>query len=994
MIRDFPDVDLSACAREPIQIPGAIQPHGALLVASLDGSTVTHASANLGKVLGIVPSKALGRRLDRVLGAQAAGELVGAALHDGNRLGRMHSIESGGGKSLHLRAHRSGERICIDIEPTLSDPRERPPFTLAQAVLESFQTAHNRVELCELAVRGLRSILGYDRVMAYRFGAEGHGEVIAEALASDLDPYLGQRYPASDIPQQARDLYLRQRVGVIGDSSYDPVPLLADPALADASPVDLTHSVLRSVSPVHREFMRNMKTAASLTIGLASRDEHGGLYLWGMLVCHHSTPRVPGPEFRAFADTIGQVVSLLLEGHGAAEVAAERADRNETLHLLVSQLGNGATLLETFSRLRVELLHLVDAGGALVRFRGETLAIGRVPDQAVVERALELLDVGPVRATVAVDDLGLRHPELAAAAPIASGALLLPLDESGGDAILWFRPEKTRTVVWGGNPDKPAIPNPVTGMISPRASFEAWKEVVHGHSDAWTPADLALAAELGRSIEVEVGRRTKQARDLFDRIFESSPTALLLVGPHGIIKMLNVKAEAVFGYGRDELVGQPLEILMPKRFRAGHVGLRVEFQAHATSRPMGSGRDLVGLRKDGSEFPVEITLSPIDTHDLGGIPMVQASITDITARLADERAKRLMQEQLQSIAKNVPAMIGYWNRDLICEFANELYRTVFGIAPERIIGTSLRDLLGEEGYANNEAHVTRVLAGEEQRFERTLITADGGEFIADAHYVPDFDDRDEVRGFYVLATDVSRLRRAQLELEDLNAKLRFTNNELDQFVYTASHDLRSPLRGITSLTQFVLEDDHSLNPQTQERIMAIAGRARRMQNLLNDVLAYARAGKGAGPIGAPMTAADLVDEIAATLSVPADFTISKDPSLASVMVHSVPLTQVLQNLISNAINHHDKPAGTIRLAAVDQGTHWRFSVTDDGPGIAEAYRESIFKMFTTLKRRDEVEASGIGLALVRKLVTLHGGSCGVESAPVRGASFWFEWPKI
>jgi PAS domain S-box-containing protein len=885
MISDLPAFDPRACAQEPIQIPGAIQPHGALLVASRDGSVITHASANLAKFLGVDPSSVLGRPLEQALGAEAVRALIGRGLHDASQSSRLHVLASSGGRMLQLRSHGSQHRLCIDIETTSTEPWQRPYFTLAQSVLESFKAAHNRLELCELAVRGLRSVLGYDRVMAYRFGEDGHGEVIAESRGEHVVPYLGQHYPASNIPAQARALYLRQRVGVIVDAAYAPVPLLAA-AADDGVPVDLTHSSLRSVSPMHRAFMLDMQTAASLTVALVSGNEAAGLRLWGMLVCHHSTPREPGPELRAIADTIGQVVSVLLDGHGAAELYAERTARNETLRLLVSRLGDDAPLLDTLAALGSELLRLADATGALVRVDGALLSLGNGPEPALGERVMALLSRPGSRELVAVDDLGLRHPELADAAQVASGALLLPLDDDGADAILWFRPEKMRTLVWGRDPAEPANPDSVTGSISPPKSLEAWKQVVRGRAESWTAADVALATELGRSIDSEIARRTEHARDLFDRIFESSPSGLLLLGPHGLIKMVNKQACEIFGYRREELLGQPLELLMPERGRAAHVGHRVQFHAKPVLRRMGQERGLLAMRKDGSEFQVEITLNPLDPNALGGVPMIQASITDITSRLADQRDKRLAQERMETVG-----------------------------------------------------------------------------------------------------------RQARLALEDLNAKLTFTNNELDQFVYTASHDLRSPLRAISSLVQFVLEDDHALCAETQSRMLLIAGRARRMQNLLDDVLAYARAGKGGGPLGPLVNAGELVDDIVATLMVPAGFEIERDESVAAALVHAVPLNQVLHNVIANAIKHHDKPSGRVRVAALDEGAHWRFSVTDDGPGIAAAYRQAVFKMFTTLKRRDEVEASGIGLALVHKLVTLQGGKCGVESAPDRGACIWFEWPK-
>jgi PAS domain S-box-containing protein len=862
--------DLTPCAREAIHVPQAIQSHGALLVASADGNCITHASANLAAILGAAPEDCLDRPPGSVLGSEACDLLLGAGLHAANTTGLTHTLVRPRAAALHLRAFRSGRSVCIDIEPVRTEPWQRPPLWRVQSILDSFRAATGVDDLCRLAVTGLRAVTGYDRVMGYRFGADGHGEVIAEDCAP-LEPYLGQRYPASDIPAQARQLYLRQPVGVIADSGYTPVPLLGRAGARDHAPIDLTHSALRSVSPLHREFMRNMHTAASMTIGLASGGASAAPTLWGMLVCHHLTPRYPSPELRAAAEVIGQVVSLLLHNQMTAEVYAERARRDATLRTLLTGLTSAAPPIETLLALGGDLLRLVNASGAVVRFAGNHHSLGAAPGPQLAAAIGAALRPVRHRAALGVDDLGLRHPEFAAEAANYSGVLVLPLGETGKDAdqdsqdaILWFRPEQALTITWGGDPTKHPAPDPVTGTISPRSSFAAWKEIVHGHSRPWSRADLSLAEELRQGIELEIGRRAKLSLDLFDRIFESSPTALVLLGRDGEIKMLNREAERLFGYERAELQSRPFAQLIPERLR--------NLQTADIRRYLDSGEPVI-RRKDGGEFPVEVTLSPISPRDLGGHPMLQASIVDITQR----------------------------------------------------------------------RHSEAVVA------------------------------------------------QARIELEAVNAKLSYTNQELDQFVYTASHDLRSPLRAIVSLTQFVLEDDENLGAQTKERVNMIAGRARRLERMLNDVLLYARAGKGSHQSGAATTADRLVDEVVATLQLPAGTAIVKDPSLASVEVMPAPLAQILQNLIGNSIKHHDRTSGTITLAVTARGSGLRFTVSDDGPGIAPAYRETVFNMFTTLKRRDEVEASGIGLALVRKLVTLHGGNCGIESAPVRGTRVWFDW---
>ena len=550
-----PALDLSGCASEPIHIPGAIQPHGALLAALVNGLLVTHASANLAAILGRPVESVLGRSLESAIGKAACQALLDTGSEAGVTLEPMHTLSLPDGSMLYLQAHRAGRHICVDIEPVHLEPLQRRPIFLARSTVRTFEHAASVVELCELAVQGLKAISGYDRVMAYRFADDGHGEVIAEAREPSLKAYLGQHYPASDIPPQARRLYLRQRVGAIADSSYTPVPLCTDPALDDGAPLDLTHSALRSASPVHCEYMRNMNTAASLTIGLSFGSD-----LWGMLVCHHTKPRCPGFELRATADLIGQVVSLLLVSTGEAELLAERVECNAMLGALTERLAAPVPLAEAFTAAEAELLHLVGASGAVVRLSGALLYFGHAPSPSVTQSALAALESLAAGEPVAVDDLAVRYPELGGRLSEAGGALLLPLT-SGGDVILWFRPEIEQTIVWAGNPAEHATLNPSGArIISPRTSFAAWKETVRGHSAPWTPADLAQAREVRKAVEAEVSRRTnaalRESQAQLALIVEHSSDVIMLIGPDGIRRYVSPAVERLLGWRPEEMVGK------------------------------------------------------------------------------------------------------------------------------------------------------------------------------------------------------------------------------------------------------------------------------------------------------------------------------------------------------------------------------------------------------------------------------------------------------
>jgi diguanylate cyclase (GGDEF)-like protein len=390
---------------------------------------------------------------------------------------------------------------------------------MIQSVVDVIKHASGTVGLFELAVAGLKAISGFDRVMAYRFDKDGHGEVIAEVVEPQLETYLGLRYPAADVPPQARRLTVAQPVGRIVDVNYQPVPLLVDPALQDDSPLDLTLSALRSVSPYHREYLRNMNVAACLTIGLTDGTE-----LWGMLICQHTTPRVVKPPLRAAARIIGQVVSMLLVNLSKADVDTQRLKRIELLRALMDRLAAAASLPEGLTAAERELLMLVDASGAAISLSGKRFSVGRVPASDVVDRAAAKMRPDAGDDLLAIDDLGLRFPGFASCTSEGSGALLLPLDPGNDDWILWFRSELTRTVVWGGNPAEPVSVDPANGRLSPRTSFAAWKELVTGRSAPWAEADLKLARELRSAIAVEIAKRNKA--ELFELRYHDPLTGL------------------------------------------------------------------------------------------------------------------------------------------------------------------------------------------------------------------------------------------------------------------------------------------------------------------------------------------------------------------------------------------------------------------------------------------------------------------------------------
>jgi len=357
----------------------------------------------------------------------------------------------------------------------------------------------------------------------------------------------------------------------------------------------------------------------------------------------------------------------------------------------------------------------------------------------------------------------------------------------------------------------------------------------------------------------------KQTDDRFRQVVEAAPNAMVMVGKSGIIEMVNTQAEIIFGYRRDELLGQSIDCLLPERFRHQHPHHRDSFFSDLRPRAMGIGRDLFGRHKDGSEFPVEVGLNPIETED--GIKVLSA-ITDISARV-----------------------------------------------------------------------------------------------------------------------------KANQKLAEHHEELERSNKELATFAYVASHDLKSPLRGIFQISQWIEEDlGNGDILSIPSHMNLLRGRLRRMELLLDDLLAYSRAGRmegGLSQIDLGVLAHDIFDMQA----LPEGFTLVTAENLPTFTTLATPLEQVLRNLFTNAVKHHDQLTGRIKLDwQLKNKDYYEFSVTDDGPGIPPEYHERVFVMFQTLRPRDEVEGSGMGLALVKKIVETYGGKTSITSDGIRGTSILFTWP--
>jgi two-component system, chemotaxis family, sensor kinase Cph1 len=515
---------VASCATEPIHVPGAVQGHGCLLVLSPD-LRIRQASLNCAEHLGVPVPDLLGQPLAGVIGhSHASG--VRRALDERDlkdRAGYVGRLTLDEDRHLDAIVHRVEDTVLLDLE---SVPQGTPSsfvdlFPVMRSLTASLPTATSVEDIGEIAVDQIRRLTGFDRALVYRFDESGNGEVIAESLGrASVPSFAGQHFPAGDIPPQARALYLRNPVRLIPNVHYVPSPLepLLDPRTG--RPTDLGASTLRSVSPVHLQYMRNMRTASSMSISLVVRDR-----LWGLLSCHNEEPRFVPYEVRAMCELIGQILSLQIE---AREEAAEATHRLELRAQLVRMLAHMAEEPRGFVAGLLQhpeqLLGFMDATGAAIIEGGACHRVGDAPPEDAVRRLAAWLDERQLT-DFHTHSLREHWPEAEARfGSAACGVLALSISQLHGNHVLWFRPEVTRLLRWAGPPDTHTAPVEVNGRLlpGPRASFAEWKQTVRGQSTPWRRSEVDIAGEFRAAILAVVMRKAEENAALASELRRSN----------------------------------------------------------------------------------------------------------------------------------------------------------------------------------------------------------------------------------------------------------------------------------------------------------------------------------------------------------------------------------------------------------------------------------------------------------------------------------------
>ncbi len=504
-------IDLSACEREPIQIPGSIQPHGVLFVLSPDDLRITQVSENLGELLGHPPAQALGKPIDKYVGQAIRHKLDGAPLVRGrpSSLGTVQASVDGIERSFDAIAHPSPEGIVLELELVSG---HSPPdlYPLLDRFTLRTEAATSVDQLCDWIAEEIARLTGFDRVLIYRFDSTWNGTVIGEHGNGRLPSYLHHRFPAADIPAQARELYRHNRLRLIPDADYRPVPLTPVIHPQTGKPLDMSFATLRSVSPVHVQYMKNMQTAASMSVSIL-RDER----LWGLISCHHHEPRMVPFAIRGICDLFARAFSLRLAALEQRQDYERRVQVHATYAQLVERIADGSDFVAALERNPSLLLAVTGAtGAAVVTQQPQCLLVGQTPTQQQVRELSEWLFSNVKQDVYHTDALASVYPPAAAMQDQASGLLAISVSKLHPSYVLWFRPEIIQTIQWGGDPRASAHTRGERSELHPRASFVTWRETVHQRASAWEPSEVEIAAELRDVLVGTVLRRAEELAEL------------------------------------------------------------------------------------------------------------------------------------------------------------------------------------------------------------------------------------------------------------------------------------------------------------------------------------------------------------------------------------------------------------------------------------------------------------------------------------------------
>ena len=563
-------IDLEKCEHEPIHIPGAIQPHGMMLVADIGSLTVRHVAGELDP---FDPAACIGLTIGHLLGEALAAEAL-SFIGSGSPGGLAGQFITPAGKALDVTIHGSGVYIVIELEPASTDGLSAAlvmdRITAAAAALSR---AASLAAVCDRAAVEFRRLTGFDRVMVYRFNEEGgDGKVVSEDARPGMHSFLHHHFPATDIPAQARALYVVNVLRVIPNTSYTPAPL--KPVWASALPLDLTQSSLRSVSPIHLQYLRNMGVRASASFSIVIDGR-----LWGLITCHHESERMLAYDIRSSCHSLVESFGRQIKAREEADSLRQRVRLLSFHDGIVSMLSNSGPLAEVLSNHLGEIQRMLESDGVAILRGHEVLFGGICPPASDVRLLAQWLIARELEPVFSTERLSDHYPAGSEFARIGSGVMSMTLSPDLPWIVIWFRVERPDTITWAGDPQKASV-DTRSGAPTPRLSFLSWMETIGGQSRRWSLPELDSVTRLRVALlEMQQTWRTRELNLQLTRLIQDKDILLqqkeFLIGEinHRVQNSLQLVSSFLGMQARSSNDGAARDALQEARRRMTAVGL-------------------------------------------------------------------------------------------------------------------------------------------------------------------------------------------------------------------------------------------------------------------------------------------------------------------------------------------------------------------------------------------------------------------------------------